>query len=100
MPPRPQRERRRRLDAVCSTMRESRQSSCREVLCTTTVISDRLVGTGSFRPESEALPMARPLQLQIAERARSPIADERHWCRGELARDINGEEVSPIAAAP
>jgi hypothetical protein len=43
--------------------------------------------------------MARPLQFQIVERARALIADEQHWCRGELARDINGEGVSPTAAS-
>ena len=43
--------------------------------------------------------MARPLQIQIVERARALIADEQHWCRGDLARDINGEEVSPTAAS-
>src|SRR4029453_6031593 len=44
-------------------------------------------------------PMARPLQIQIVERARVLIADGQHWCRGDLARDINGEEVSPTAAS-
>ena len=43
--------------------------------------------------------MARPLQKQIVERARAFIADEQHWCRGELARDINGEEVCPTSAS-
>ena len=43
--------------------------------------------------------MARPLQIQIVERARVLIADKDHWCRGDLARDINGEEVSPTAAS-
>ena len=43
--------------------------------------------------------MARPLQIQVVERARALIADEHHWCRGDLARDINGEEVSPTAAS-
>ena len=41
--------------------------------------------------------MARPLQIEIVERARALIADGQHWCRGDLARDINGEEVSPTA---
>jgi hypothetical protein len=41
--------------------------------------------------------MARPLQLQIVERARALIADESHWCRGELARDANGMGVCPIS---
>ena len=27
--------------------------------------------------------MAKPLQIQIVERARSLIAEERHWCRGQ-----------------
>ena len=39
------------------------------------------------------------LQFQIVKRARSLIADEQHWCRGDLARDRNGEEVSPTAAS-
>ena len=43
--------------------------------------------------------MARPLQIQIVERARALIADGQHWCRGDLARDTNGEEVSPTAAS-
>ncbi len=43
--------------------------------------------------------MAKPLQIQIAETARALIADERHWCRGNLARDLNGEEVCPTAAS-
>jgi hypothetical protein len=43
--------------------------------------------------------MARPLQIQIVERARVLIADGQHWSRGDLARDINGEEVSPTAAS-
>ena len=42
--------------------------------------------------------MARSLQIQIVERARALITDGTHWCRGDLARDINGEEVSPTAA--
>lgn len=43
--------------------------------------------------------MARPLQLQIVERARALIADEHHWCRGDLARDINGIAVCPTAGS-
>ena len=43
--------------------------------------------------------MAKPLQIQIVERARALIADETHWCRGELARDVNGEEVCPTSAS-
>jgi hypothetical protein len=41
--------------------------------------------------------MAKPLKLQIVERARALIADEQHWCRGELARDINGVGVCPTS---
>src|SRR6476646_3841942 len=37
--------------------------------------------------------MARPLQIQIVERARALIADKQHWCCGQLARDVNGEGV-------
>ena len=43
--------------------------------------------------------MARPLQIQIVERARALIADKQHWCRGELARDVNGEGVCPTSAS-
>ena len=41
--------------------------------------------------------MARSLQIQIVERARALIADKQHWCRGELARDVNGEGVCPTS---
>jgi hypothetical protein len=34
-------------------------------------------------------------QLQIVERARALIEDERCWCRNELARDVNGRLVDP-----
>ena len=37
--------------------------------------------------------------MQIVERARTLIADEHHWCRGELARDANGERVCPTSAS-
>jgi hypothetical protein len=37
--------------------------------------------------------------MQIVERARAFIADEHHWCRGELARDANGEGVCPTSAS-
>ena len=43
--------------------------------------------------------MARPPKIQILERARALIADERHWCRGELARDANGDGVGPTSAS-
>ena len=42
--------------------------------------------------------MARSLKLQVVERARALIADERHWCRGDLARDANGLAICPTAA--
>jgi hypothetical protein len=42
--------------------------------------------------------MARPLKLQIVERARALIADESRWCRRELALDANGVVVSPTSA--
>jgi len=43
--------------------------------------------------------MAKPLQLQIVEQARALIADEHKWCRGELARDVNGVGVCPTAGS-
>jgi hypothetical protein len=39
--------------------------------------------------------MSRPLKVQVLERARALIEDERHWCRGELARDSVGLSVGP-----
>ena len=41
--------------------------------------------------------MARSLKLQIVEGARALIADESHWCRGELARDAKGMGICPIS---
>jgi hypothetical protein len=41
--------------------------------------------------------LSRPLKLQIVEQARALIADESHWCRGELARDVNGVGVCPTS---
>ena len=43
--------------------------------------------------------MSRPLKLQIVEKARALIADQQHWCRGELARNANGEGVCPTSAS-
>jgi hypothetical protein len=40
--------------------------------------------------------MSKPLKLQIVERGRTLIEDERHWCRHELARDAAGRSVDPI----
>jgi hypothetical protein len=40
--------------------------------------------------------MAKPLRVQVLERARSLIEDERRWCPGDLARDAMGLPVSPM----
>ena len=40
--------------------------------------------------------MSKSLKLQIVEKARALIENERHWCRGELARDASGVSVAPI----
>jgi hypothetical protein len=39
--------------------------------------------------------MARPLRLQIIERARALIEDKERWCRNYLALDENGVVVFP-----
>ena len=39
--------------------------------------------------------MSKPLKVLIVEKARALIEDERHWCRGELARDINALSMCP-----
>jgi hypothetical protein len=41
--------------------------------------------------------VSRPLKLQIVESARALIADQEHWCRGELARDARGMGVCPLS---
>jgi hypothetical protein len=41
--------------------------------------------------------LSKPLNVQIVERARALIADEQHWCRGELARDGKGRGVCPMS---
>jgi hypothetical protein len=43
--------------------------------------------------------MSKPLKVQILEKAGTLIEDERHWCRGELARDGNGVSVCPTDRA-
>ena len=43
--------------------------------------------------------MAKPLKIQIVERARALIADEQHWCRGVLAEDATGASVFPTSAS-
>ena len=42
--------------------------------------------------------MSRPLTFQIVEQARSLIADEQHWCRGQLAANTRGQVVLPTSA--
>lgn len=39
--------------------------------------------------------MSKSLKHQIVENARALIQDERHWCRGELARDADGLSADP-----
>ena len=39
--------------------------------------------------------MSKPLKAQIVKKARALIEDERHWCRGELARDMDTLSVCP-----
>jgi hypothetical protein len=39
--------------------------------------------------------MSKPVNIQIVERARALIEDERHWCPGALARDAFGYSVRP-----
>jgi hypothetical protein len=41
--------------------------------------------------------LSRPLKIQIVERARTLIADEEHWCRRNLANDVNGVPISPTS---
>ena len=39
--------------------------------------------------------MARPLHIQIVERARALISDKAHWCRWHLAENSSGVTVRP-----
>lgn len=41
--------------------------------------------------------MARALRVQIIERARALIADGEHWCRRNLANDVNGVPIYPTS---
>jgi hypothetical protein len=41
--------------------------------------------------------LSRSLKFQIVEQARAIIANESHWCRGDLARDLNGVGVCPTS---
>ena len=38
--------------------------------------------------------MSKPLKIQIVETARALIADEQHWCLGDLARDAKDVEFA------
>jgi hypothetical protein len=39
--------------------------------------------------------MSKRLKVQIVEKARALLEDERHWCRGKLARGMNALSVCP-----
>jgi hypothetical protein len=39
--------------------------------------------------------MAKPLKVQIIERAKELIQDEGHWCRGCLGVDASGVSADP-----
>ena len=39
--------------------------------------------------------MSTPIKVQILERARALIDDQRRWCRGDLARDAMNVSVGP-----
>ena len=43
--------------------------------------------------------MSKPLKVQIVEKARALIEDEKHWCRGELARDAEGLSVDATSSS-
>jgi hypothetical protein len=43
--------------------------------------------------------MARPLQLQIVEKARALIEDKERWCRNHIALDANGVSVFPTSSS-
>ena len=55
----------------------------------------RLSLSEKLRDETVRAAMARPINIQITEQARSLIADARHWCRGHIAEDANGVSVFP-----
>jgi hypothetical protein len=42
--------------------------------------------------------MAKPLKVQIIERAKELIQDESHWCRGYLAVDADGNSADPTGS--
>jgi hypothetical protein len=41
--------------------------------------------------------MAKPLQIQLIERARTLIESKDHWCRNHIALDANGISVFPTS---
>ena len=41
--------------------------------------------------------MSKPLKIQIVQGARALIADEQHWCRRNLANDVNGVPIYPTS---
>jgi hypothetical protein len=43
--------------------------------------------------------MAKPLQIQIVERACSLIANKQHWCRVQLAEYASGVSVFPTSSS-
>jgi hypothetical protein len=43
--------------------------------------------------------MSKSLKRQIIEKARALIKDEKHWCRGELARDADGLSVDATSSS-
>ena len=38
--------------------------------------------------------MSKPAKIQILERARALIEDERHWCRGDRVRAVANAELA------
>src|SRR5271169_4952575 len=56
--------------------------------------ASRIVAAKVFRRLQE-IQMSKPLTRPIIERARALIADEDHWCRAALAKDVDGRQVDP-----
>jgi hypothetical protein len=42
--------------------------------------------------------MAKPLKVQIIERAKELVQDQSHWCRGYLAVDADGNSADPTSS--
>ena len=42
--------------------------------------------------------MAKPLKVQIIERAKELIRDQSQWCRGYLAVDADGNSADPTGS--